>query len=133
MDNNWCFSKHHPSCNDGKGNINNIIDTSNINIDEYIKTKIKEEKNNKDKNNNNNSGGLKKSASNYTNIYPSKNTMNLDAVIVPDNYKGFYNINTYHKQYLIGNNEYFDKLNLNEYIGGNSSFIKVRVPPHINL
>ena len=23
------FSKHHPTCNDGRGNINNIIDTSN--------------------------------------------------------------------------------------------------------
>jgi hypothetical protein len=59
--------------------------------------------------------------------------MNLDAVIVPDNYMGFYNINTYHKQNLIGNNEYFDKLELNKYIGGNSSFLNVRVPPHINL
>jgi len=59
--------------------------------------------------------------------------MNLDAVVVPDNYKGFYNINTYHKQLLIGNNEYLDKKEMKDYIGGNSSFISIPVPPHINL
>ena len=42
--------------------------------------------------------------------------MNLDAVVVPDNYKGFYNINTYHKQLLIGNNEYLDKKEMKDYM-----------------
>ena len=59
--------------------------------------------------------------------------MNVDAVVVPDNYIGFYDINTYHKQYLIGNNEYLNKKEKKNYIRGNSSFISVPVPPHVNL
>ena len=59
--------------------------------------------------------------------------MNLDAVMVPENYIGSYNINTYHRQFLIGNNEYLVKEEMKDYIGGNSSFISVPVPPHVNL
>lgn len=103
---------------------------------------LKKEENNSNNNNNNlkeksekknGENLLKKSGSNYNSIYPTKNTMNLDAVNIPDNYISFYNINTYHKQSLIGNKEYLDKKELTDYIGGNSSFISIPIPPHINL
>ncbi len=57
----------------------------------------------------------------------------MDAVVTPENYKEIYNINTYHKQHLIGNNEFLTKREIKNYIGGNSSCQSVPVPPHINL
>lgn len=57
----------------------------------------------------------------------------MDAVFIPENYKEIYNINTYHKQLLLGNREFLAKKENKNYIGGNSSFISVPVPPHINL
>lgn len=59
--------------------------------------------------------------------------MNVDAVSAPDNYRGFFNINTYHRQSMIGNNEYLAKKIEKKYIAGNSSFISVPIPPHVNL
>jgi hypothetical protein len=59
--------------------------------------------------------------------------MNVDAVGVPDNYKGFYNINKYHNQSLIGNKEYLIKKKEKIHINGNSSFINIPIPPHVNL
>ncbi len=77
----------------------------------------------------------KKSESNYNNTFICKDDLNVDAVIIPVNYKETYNINTYHKQLLLGNKEYLNskKDNFKKYIGGNSSFISVPVPPHVNV
>ena len=137
VDNVWRFSKHHPTSNDGRGNINNILDTTNLNIDEFLYKNIekgKEENNSNSKINHNNNGKrIRKSESNYNNIFPSKEDLNVDAVVIPDNYKESYNINTYHKQLLLGNWEFLAKKDIKNYIGGNSSFISVPVPPHVNL
>jgi len=112
VDNVWRFSKHNPTFNDCRGNINNILDTSNINIDEYIYKKNEKEKetnkSNSKINNKSNGKRIRKSESSYNNTFPFKEDLNLDAVVVPENYKEIYNINTYHKQL-------------------------VPVPPHINL
>lgn len=138
VDNNWKFSKHHSTCNDGKGNINNIIDTSNINLEEFLKKKNDKTKDKKSDTNNeeiskSNGQKLKKSESSYNNTFPCKTEMNVDAGFIPENYKEIYNINTYHQQHLIGKNEYLAKKEIKNYIGGNSSFISVPVPPHVNL
>lgn len=76
---------------------------------------------------------LKRTPSSYNKDFPSKSYLNVDAVVIPENYSEIYNINTYHKQHLIGNNEYLSKKEIKNYIGGNSSFKSVPVPPHINL
>lgn len=54
-------------------------------------------------------------------------------MIIPENYKEIFNINNYHKQETIGNREYLSKKEIKNYIGGNSSFISIPVPPHVNL
>lgn len=105
--------------------------------------KIKEKKNikkNNDKensndntNNNINENGIKKTPSNYNTIFPSKSNMNLDAVITPENYIGFFSLNRNIKQSLIGNNDYLSKKIEKKFISGNSSFISVPIPPHVNL
>ncbi len=59
--------------------------------------------------------------------------MNVDAGFIKENYKEIYNINTYHKQHLIGNNQYLPKKEQRNYIGGNSSFISIPFPPHVNV
>jgi len=76
---------------------------------------------------------IKKSESTYNNIFPCKDDLNVDAVVIPENYRESYNINTYHKQDLLGNHEYLSKKDSKNYIGGNSSLISVPVPPHVNL
>lgn len=80
-----------------------------------------------------NGQSLRKVESNYNNTFPCKDDLNLDAVSIPENYREIYNINTYHKQHLIGNKEYLSKKEIKNYIGGNSSCKSVPVPPHINL
>lgn len=108
-----------------------------MDIDEYIHKKIeknKEENISSSKINHNNNGKrIKKSESSYNNTFPCKENMNVDAVVIPENYKESYNINTYHKQLLLGNGEYLAKKEIKNYIGGNSSLISVPVPPHVNL
>ena len=133
VDGNWVFSKHHPTANDANGNINNIIEITQK-AEEIIRKKSQNEDVNS-KNFDKQNGQENKKGSGYGLIYPMKETMNVDAVIIPDHFKGSYDINTHHKQFLIGNCEYLSKEgnNTNNYIGGNSSFISVRVPPHVNL
>jgi hypothetical protein len=113
------------------------MDTTNVNIDEFIQNKIENAKDSKNYNSkvNNNKNGkrIRKTESNYNNTVPAKDDLNVDAVVVPENYKEFYDINTYHKQLLLGNREFLAKKEMKNYIGGNSSFISVPVPPHVNL
>mgnify|MGYP000942700352 CR=1 FL=1 len=59
--------------------------------------------------------------------------MNVDAVPTPENYKGSFNLNNYHRQNFIGNYEYLTKKLEKKYIAGNSSFISIPIPPHVNL
>jgi hypothetical protein len=69
VDNVWNFSKHHRTCNDGKGNINNIVDT----------TLIKKEL------------SLSKDEDNpYPSIRPQRRDMHIQSENVPDSFKERY-------------------------------------------
>ena len=68
VDDNWAYSKKQPKFEDSNGNVNNFIDTTNININDInnknkneVEEEIKE-KNSKDKNNKNNN--IKRNSSN---------------------------------------------------------------------
>lgn len=76
---------------------------------------------------------MSKSESSYNTKFPNKNDLNVDAVNIPEYYKEMYDINTYYTQKNIGNKEFLGQKEYKDYIGGNSSFISVRVPPHVNL
>ncbi len=76
---------------------------------------------------------IKKNASNYNNIFPLKINMNLDAVVTPENYRGFFSLNKNIRQSNFGNNTYLAKKIERKYISGNSSFKSVPNPPHVNL
>ena len=68
VDDNWAYSKKQPKFEDSNGNVNNFIDTTNININDInnknkneVEEEIKEKKS-KDKNNKNNN--IKRNSSN---------------------------------------------------------------------
>jgi len=108
-----------------------------VDIEEFIKKKNEKLKDSINENtgffDGSNGQKLRRVPSSFNNVFPNKSDLNVDAVVIPENYREIYNINTYHKQHLIGNNEYLTKKEIKNYIGGNSSFQSVPVPPHINL
>ena len=65
--------------------------------------------------------------------FPLKINMNLDAVVTPENYRGFFSLNKNIRQSNFGNNTYLAKKIERKYISGNSSFKSVPNPPHVNL
>jgi hypothetical protein len=133
VDTIWRFSKMHPNCNDGKGNINNIMDNSIFEMPQQNKDKTNEnnEKFNKAVNSKINNLELVKSDS-YSNIIPGKSELNSDAPVVPIHYLKPFNMNNNTRQNLIGNLEFMsfpENLHFNE----NNSYKKISIPPHINL
>jgi hypothetical protein len=130
VDNQWKFSKNHPTCNDGKGNINNIIDTTNYVPPQKVLTeKITDAKE---------PGiapatAIKKSPlSDYNEYIPKKNELNTDAPNIPHHYAKSFNIDNNTFQHQIGNKDYliFTDKNL---CSENNSFKGITVPPHVNL
>lgn len=113
------------------------MDTSNIDIEDFVKKKNEKLRDPKTNNTGffdlHNGQTLMKVPSNYKNEFPSKADLNVDAVVTPENYGETYNINTYHRQHLIGNKEFLSKKVFRNYLGGNSSFKSVPVPPHVNM
>jgi hypothetical protein len=64
--------------------------------------------------------------------------MNDDAGYVPDNYKGYFSLNSVNnikKENLIGNKEYMlKKIEINSnYFPGSSCFKSIVIPAHTNL
>ena len=107
VDDNWAYSKKQPKFEDSNGNVNNFIDTTNININ-YINNKNKneveeeiKEKNSKDKNNKNNN--IKRNSSNnslgllnnveYSTYIPLKGEFNIKPLSLPGLYKTHYILN----------------------------------------
>jgi len=107
VDDNWAYSKKQPKFEDSNGNVNNFIDTTNININDInnknkneIEEEIKE-KNSKDKNNKNNN--IKRNSSNnslgllnnveYSTYIPLKGEFNIKPLSLPGLYKTHYILN----------------------------------------
>jgi hypothetical protein len=64
--------------------------------------------------------------------------MNLDAVSIPDNYKGIFSLNSINykqRENIIGNKEYLIKKidSSFNYTPGSSSYKSITNPSHINL
>ena len=107
VDDNWAYSKKQPKFEDSNGNVNNFIDTTNININDInnknkneVEEEIKE-KNSKDKNNKNNN--IKRNSSNnslgllnnveYSTYIPLKGEFNIKPLSLPGLYKTHYILN----------------------------------------
>jgi hypothetical protein len=118
VDNKWMFSRHHPTCHDEKGNINNIIDTSLKSVEiPKEKPQPKIEATTKD---------------DYSDYIPRKEEMNLDAPHVPPHYSNFFNIDCNSHQKSIGNQTFLNcciQTSKNE----NSSFKDISLIYHANL
>ena len=107
VDDNWAYSKKQPKFEDSNGNVNNFIDTTNININDInnknkneVEEEIKEN-NSKDKNNKNNN--IKRNSSNnslgllnnveYSTYIPLKGEFNIKPLSLPGLYKTHYILN----------------------------------------
>lgn len=119
VDNVWKFSKHFPTCSDGKGNINNIIDTNLlISPVKRLETPLEARRS--------------ITIDEYNEYIPKKSELNTDAPIVPLHYSKSYFIDNNTTQMNIGMPEFLifnDRNNFSE----NNSFKNVTNPPHINL
>lgn len=123
VDGKWICSKHHPTCKDEKGNVNNILDTTNI-------TKVKKEP---VKNSSTPVEELQKNLiEKYTEYFPSKTEMNLDAPHIPHHYYYKYNIDCNTLQDFIGDNEFINRNRQSDF-NANNSFKSISISPHVNL
>ena len=131
VDNKWRFSKLHPTCNDGKGNINNIIDTTNFSIsnENKIDTNIKHKANGKIKH-----SGSKNVNVSYPSLVPLKKDLHLDATSCPDNYKHHFGFSPclYSQQTRLGRKEFLETSD-SGYSNENTSLHSIPVPSHVNL
>lgn len=136
----WRFSKAHPTCNDGKGNINNIIDNTNyvhpINNINKDKRNKKSSKVNKDNNYNDSSNGeIKKNKFDLNEFncdFPKKKDLHVEAMSCPDNYREWYDINWHSKQNKIGNQIYLKRKKV-IYATSESSTVRILHTPHVDL
>ncbi len=101
--------------NDGRGNINNIIDTTVI----VSPRKLPKLEPIVDK-------------EGYTDYLPNVSDLNTDAPVVPHHYHYAFNINNYSHQLYLGNKEYIPTSDF-VYNSSNNSNSVIEVPPHINL
>jgi hypothetical protein len=106
VDTNWHFSRNHPSINDGHGNINNIIDTSNTFLES-------------------------KKVSSFNNYYPDRNKLQFDALPLPEGYRDSFSLCHNYRQTLIGNKDSINRLSY--FNNENCSFSIINRAPHINM
>jgi 5'-AMP-activated protein kinase regulatory beta subunit len=121
VDDKWSYSNYLPICTDDKGNINNIIETTNLNEKNF---KLNENITVEEVKNDNNSD--------YNNYKPSITEMNLDARNLPHNYHNSFNIDINSKQDHIGNSSFFKSSCRRDY-NENNSFKSIPIGAHENL
>jgi hypothetical protein len=128
VDGKWRFSKHFPTCNDGKGNINNIIDTTNYVTPKPINDLSKNSKGNGVDSN------IKltqeKNDSDYNCVMPLKKDMHLDATTCPDNYREIFSFTKFPR---FMNRDNRNILNQHVASNENTSFQPISIPSHVNL
>ncbi len=109
----WNFSKHHKICNDGKGNINNIIDITLPKPDNLALNK----QNSKDE------------EIPYPSNTPHRRDLHLESENIPDIYKDRHDLNNMLRQNKIWS-EYF-KFIYNRYNSVNTSYESCAIPSHV--
>lgn len=138
------FSKHHPTCNDGRGNINNIIDSTNhpllVPENTVHKTNTNGVKDKKASKNN-----LKQSSvsprknihltdESYNSQFPTKKDLHVDSITCPDNYKQSYSLSGISHRYNMGRTKYMQSSEMKKVSNTvNNSYSSVPVPSHVNL
>jgi hypothetical protein len=130
VDNEWKCSKNYPTVIDN-GNENNYIELKKLNIkippkknsEQLIRKKSK-------KFNKFNKLNLKNL--NYSNYYPPKNQLNLNAPSISNQYSNSFNLDNNTKQNEIGK-DIFMKHNEHNLLSENNSYKKIFITPHINL
>lgn len=137
VDGKWRFSKLHPTCNDGTGNINNIINTNTFPISPVQKqTPINSEITSvitaQKTESTFSTAATKSDVDSYKSEFPNRKDLHVDATSCPENYKYSYSIiNSSHRK-PVGKPDYLkpkDQSCLTE----NASYISIAIPPHINL
>jgi len=119
VDNVWKWSSFYQQEKDNSGNINNYIDTTNINTNIRLnKNIIKNNVNNKESDKNTFSkgqntsimkrGDFEEMKKNYSNMYPYKEQLNTEAPKVPDVFEILMDLSINTNQKNLGNKYYYD-------------------------
>jgi len=140
----------HPKTNDGKGNINNIVDNTNIATPQYLEEQRIEmlksiiilkyiiEKSSKHFIPEVTNTPAPINTDKFSENFPAKSMLNTDAPAIPTHYKKKFNIDTNSRQYRIGNEKYLPStISANKNVlsvnNANNSLMKIAQPHHINL
>jgi len=127
VDNQWKYSLQQPTCKDSKGNVNNIVEACSSEKEKFESNKSpNDEKTIRPEN-------IRKSLTDeYSQYIPSKNDLNMEAPNVPHHYSVPFNLDYNTHQFLIGNNEFINIKERNNY-NANTSNKTILNSPHVNL
>jgi len=128
VDEEWKCSKNYPTMIDN-GNENNYIELKKLN-----NIKIKPKKNSEQiiRKKSKKFYKYKNKKLNYSNFYPPKSQLNLNAPSIPNQYSNSFNLDNNTKQNELRKNNYL-KHNEHNLLSENNSYKKIFITPHINL
>ena len=128
VDEEWKCSKNYPTMIDN-GNENNYIELKKLN-----NIKIKPKKNSEQiiRKKSKKFNKYKNKKLNYSNFYPPKSQLNLNAPSIPNQYSNSFNLDNNTKQNELRKNNYL-KHNEHNLLSENNSYKKIFITPHINL
>jgi 5'-AMP-activated protein kinase regulatory beta subunit len=133
VDGQWVFSKQHLTCNDCSGNINNIIDTRSYPTPD-IPRSSKAIKENSSKLNSDPTPRFILESKSYKCLYPSKNDLNVEATLCPENYKNNFSRSAFPNSNIIcSTKNEFTNSNQIIFSNENSSIKLLAIPQHVNL
>ncbi len=133
VDDQWKCSKNYPTVIDN-GNENNYIELKKLNNIKIPPKKNSEQliRKKSKKFNKFNKIKLNWKNLNYSNYYPPKNQLNLNAPSISNQYSNSFNLDNNTKQNEIGKNIYMKHIEHN-LLSENNSYKKIFITPHINL
>jgi len=131
VDDQWKCSKNYPTVIDN-GNENNYIELKKLNNIIITPKKNSEQIIKKNSKKFNKFKKLNWKNLNYSNYYPPKNQLNLNAPSISNQYSNSFNLDNNTKQNEIGKN-IFMKHNEHNLLSENNSYKKIFITPHINL
>ena len=128
VDEEWKCSKNYPTMIDN-GNENNYIELKKLN---NIKSKPKKNSEQIIRKKSKKFYKYKNKKLNYSNFYPPKSQLNLNAPSIPNQYSNSFNLDNNTKQNELRKNNYL-KHNEHNLLSENNSYKKIFITPHINL
>lgn len=133
VDKDWKYSTNYETISDEKGNINNVVDLTYININNSTVKKNTSNQANISKPTELKKKKLVKENNSYSEVYPERSGLNSDTPMIPSCYTNYFDLNNFSFQNKIGKPSFIN-LNYKElYCNSNNSTAEISQPPHINM